>query len=69
MAVKRTGHPRVERDVDGRDASLCQLSVSVASKGVCFMFISCVQRCLFHVYQLRPTVSVSCVSYRYTTKV
>ena len=28
----------------------------------------CFPRCLFHVYQLRPKVSPSCVSYRDTTK-
>ena len=57
--MKRTRHPHVERDVDGRDASLCQLSVSFASWTVCFMCISCVPSCLFHVFHTGKKVNQS----------
>ena len=40
-----------------RVASRSQETVSVASRSVCFMCISCVPSCLLHVYQLRPAVS------------
>ena len=50
------------RDGEVRVASRGQEIVSVASRGVCFMCISCVPRCLLHVYQLRPELSASCVS-------